>query len=150
MLERTEERFGPKPQRLAADFAYGAAPMLNWLAEEKQVAPHILVVDKSKRDDGTLSREDFHYDDVADAYTCPTGETLMTTGTLVNDGTTLLHLATVVRGIALRALSKPDAVPKPRFAECLAASANVPAKSPARLPVPKPSSSRGTTESVSR
>ena len=29
MLERTEERFGLKPQRLAADTAYGAAPMLN-------------------------------------------------------------------------------------------------------------------------
>src|SRR5512144_2619006 len=31
MLERTEERFGLKPQRLAADSAYGAAPTLNWL-----------------------------------------------------------------------------------------------------------------------
>jgi hypothetical protein len=35
MLERTEERFGLKPERLAADTAYGAAPMLNWLVEEK-------------------------------------------------------------------------------------------------------------------
>ena len=32
MLERTEERFGLKPHRLAADSAYGSAPMLNWLA----------------------------------------------------------------------------------------------------------------------
>ena len=76
MLERTEERFGLKPQRLAADSAYGAAPMLNWLVEEKQIAPHIPVVDKSKRDDGTLSREDFCYDEGADAYTCPAGKTL--------------------------------------------------------------------------
>jgi hypothetical protein len=29
MLERTEERFGVKPERLFADTAYGAAPMLN-------------------------------------------------------------------------------------------------------------------------
>jgi transposase len=29
MIERTEERFGLKPERLAADTAYGAAPMLN-------------------------------------------------------------------------------------------------------------------------
>jgi hypothetical protein len=28
-MERTEERFGLKPQRLAADSAYGSAPMLN-------------------------------------------------------------------------------------------------------------------------
>jgi hypothetical protein len=29
MLERTEERFGLKLERLVADTAYGAAPMLN-------------------------------------------------------------------------------------------------------------------------
>jgi len=39
MIERTEERFGLKPERLAADTAYGAAPMLNWLVEEKDIAP---------------------------------------------------------------------------------------------------------------
>ena len=38
MIERTEERFGLKPERLAADTAYGAAPMLNWLVEEKDIA----------------------------------------------------------------------------------------------------------------
>src|SRR5450432_3455841 len=62
MIERTEERFGLKPERLAADTAYGAAPMLNWLVEEKRIAPHIPVFDKSKRDDGTFSRSDFRYD----------------------------------------------------------------------------------------
>ncbi len=40
MLERTEQRFGLKPQRLAADSAYGSAPMLNWLVEDKQITPH--------------------------------------------------------------------------------------------------------------
>src|ERR1700691_4952317 len=34
MIERTEERFGVKPERLAADTAYGTASMLNWLVEE--------------------------------------------------------------------------------------------------------------------
>jgi hypothetical protein len=62
MLERTEERFGLKPERLVADTAYGAAPMLNWLVEEKGIAPHIPVFDRSKRDDGTFSRSDFCYD----------------------------------------------------------------------------------------
>jgi hypothetical protein len=55
MIERTEERFGLKPERLAADTAYGAASMLNWLVE-KSIAPHIPVFDRSKRDDGTFSR----------------------------------------------------------------------------------------------
>ena len=59
MIERTEERFGLKPERLAGDTAYGAAPMLNWLVEEKGIAPHIPVFDKSKRDDGTFSPERF-------------------------------------------------------------------------------------------
>src|SRR5476651_459214 len=62
MIERTEERFGLKPERLVGDTAYGAAPMLNWLVEERGIAPHIPVFDKSKRDDGTFSRGDFRYD----------------------------------------------------------------------------------------
>jgi transposase len=93
MIDRTEERFGLKPERLAADTAYGAAPMLNWLVEEKAIAPHIPVFDKSKRDDGTFSRSDFRYDPTSDIYHCPAGKTLATTGTLVNGGTTLLYLA---------------------------------------------------------
>jgi hypothetical protein len=93
MIERTEERFGLKPERLAADTAYGAAAMLNWLVEEKGIAPHIPVNDKSKREDGTFSRSDFRYDPTNDVYHCPAGKTLTTTGTLVNDGTTLLYLA---------------------------------------------------------
>jgi IS5 family transposase len=80
MIERTEERFGLKPQRLAGDTAYGAAPMLNWLVEEKQIAPHIPVFDRSKREDGSFSREDFRYDEASDTYTCPEGKTLTTTG----------------------------------------------------------------------
>jgi transposase len=93
MIERTEERFGLKPERLVGDTAYGAAPMLNWLVEEKGIAPHIPVFDKSKRDDGTFSRGDFRYDPASDVYHCPAGKTLTTTGTLVNEGTTRLYLA---------------------------------------------------------
>ena len=69
MIERTEERFGLKPERLVGDTAYGAAPMLNWLVEEKGIAPHIPVFDKSKREDGTFSRSDFGYDPSDDVYT---------------------------------------------------------------------------------
>ena len=93
MIERTEERFALKPKRLVGDTAYGAAPMLNWLVEEKGIAPHIPVFDKSKRDDGTFSRGDFRYDPASNVYHCPAGKTLTTTGTLVNDGTTLIYLA---------------------------------------------------------
>jgi IS5 family transposase len=92
MIERTEERFGLKPERLVGDTAYGAAPMLNWLVEEKGIAPHIPVFDKSKRDDGTFSRSDFRYDPTSDVYHCPGGKRLGTSGT-VHEGKTLLYRA---------------------------------------------------------
>jgi hypothetical protein len=85
MLERTADRFGLKPERIAADSAYGSAPSLHWLVEAKGIAPHIPVFDKSKRDDGTFSRSDFQFDETENIYTCPAGKTLTTRGTIVND-----------------------------------------------------------------
>src|ERR1700712_660713 len=46
MIERTEERFGIKPERLAADTAYGSAAMLNWLGGGEGVGPNIPGLDK--------------------------------------------------------------------------------------------------------
>jgi transposase len=93
MIERTEERFDIKPKRLAADTAYGSGPNLNWLVKDKDIAPHIPVIDKSKRRDGTFSREDFTFDKERNVYTCPAGKTLTTTGKLVNGGETILFRA---------------------------------------------------------
>ena len=58
MIERTDERLGLHPERLTADTAYGSAEMLEWLVHDQEIAPHIRVVDRSKREDGTFSRED--------------------------------------------------------------------------------------------
>ena len=77
MLERTAERFGLKPQHLAADSAYGSAENLAWLVKEKQIAPHIPVIDKADRTDGTFSRSDFVFDPDEDHYTCPGGKRLV-------------------------------------------------------------------------
>src|SRR6187455_2912961 len=85
MIERTADRFGLKPERLAADSAYGSAPSLDWLVETKGIAPHIPVFDKSRRDDGTFSRSDFQFDEVDNVYTCPAGKRLTTRGTVVDD-----------------------------------------------------------------
>ena len=57
MIERTEERFNIKPERLAADTAYGSGPNLNWLVKGKDIAPHIPVIDKSKREDRAGRRQ---------------------------------------------------------------------------------------------
>ena len=91
MVDRAFDRFGLWPERLIADSAYGSAPMLGWLVEERGIEPHIPVFDKSKRKDGTFERSDFAYDHARDVYVCPEGHDLTTTGTLVNDGATLLY-----------------------------------------------------------
>ena len=93
MIERTRDRFGLYPERLAGDSAYGSAEMLAWLVHEQGIEPHVSVFDKSARNDDSLSREDFAYDHVGDVYLCPAGKRLTTKGTLVNDGATLLYRA---------------------------------------------------------
>lgn len=77
MIDRTEQRFGIKPEWLAADSAYGSAPTLAWLVKDKKIAPHIPVFDKSNRTDGTFSRADFTFDPDEDRYTCPAGKDLV-------------------------------------------------------------------------
>jgi hypothetical protein len=94
MIERTEQRFGLKPKWLAGDAAYGSGKNLNWLVNDNEIAPHIPVIDKSKREDGTFSREDFRFDKERNVYVCPTNTILTTTGTVINDGETLRYLAT--------------------------------------------------------
>jgi transposase len=85
MIERTEERFGLKPERLAADTAYGSAATLDWIVNKKRIAPHIPVWDRSKREDGTFSREDFTFDKTRNVYICPAFKVLTTTGKIMND-----------------------------------------------------------------
>jgi hypothetical protein len=80
--------FDINAERLAADTAYGSGANLNWL------------VDKSKHDDGTFSREDFTFDKERNVYVCPAGKVLTTTGKLVrvaHRGKTLVSGARLVR-----------------------------------------------------
>lgn len=93
MIERTAKSFALHPSKLLGDSAYGSADMLGWLVDEQGIEPHVTVFDKSARKDGTFAREDFSYDPASDVYICPGGKTLTTTGTLVNDGDTLLYRA---------------------------------------------------------
>lgn len=106
MIERTSDRFGLKPERIAADSAYGSAPSLHWLVETQDIAPHVPVFDKSRRDDGTFSRSDFQFDEGRNAYNCPGGKTLTTRGTVVNDEQVLYRA------------SKLDCTPCPLKARC--------------------------------
>ncbi len=75
MIERTRDQFDLTPERLAADTAYGSGEMLGWLVEQG-IEPHIRVIDKSERRDGTFSNAEFRYDPETDGYTCPGGKVL--------------------------------------------------------------------------
>src|SRR5690348_17189716 len=84
MIERTEQRVGLKPRRLAADTAYGTGKFLGWLAGAG-ITPQIPVWDKSAREDGTFSRSDFTFDRERNVYVCPAGKLLKTTGSIGDD-----------------------------------------------------------------
>ena len=75
MLNRVKVRFDLHPERLIADTAYGSGPMLGWLVDEG-IAPHIPVIDKAGRTDGTWSKADFEWDANNNQYICPEGEAL--------------------------------------------------------------------------
>jgi len=86
MIERTETTFGIKPEWLVADTAYGSAPNLHFLADVKGIEPHVPVIEKSQREDGTFSRCDFVYDAGRDVYVCLNDKILPTNGRLRDDG----------------------------------------------------------------
>jgi len=75
MLERVAETHGLRPERLAADKAYGTGPFLGWLSERK-IAPHIPVLNRQHQTDGLLPRDAFTFDPTNNQYVCPQGKIL--------------------------------------------------------------------------
>ena len=76
MIDRVEQRFGMKPDRLVGDTAYGTGPLLEWMVEDKGIAPHVPVWDRTERKDGTLSSNEFAWNEQANEYRCPQGHAL--------------------------------------------------------------------------
>jgi transposase len=74
MLERVG-RFGVRPQNLAADKAYGSGEFLAWLLE-RNIQPHIPVIDRRHQTKGHFTREEFRYEPKENAYYCPEGKPL--------------------------------------------------------------------------
>jgi hypothetical protein len=70
MLERVEETHHLRPERLAADKAYGTGPFLGWLSK-RTIIPHIPVLDRQHQTDGLPPREAFTFDPDRNHYTCP-------------------------------------------------------------------------------
>ncbi len=69
MSERVEEQFDIKPDRLIGDTAYGTAPMLAWMVDEKDIEPHVPVWDKTERTNDNLSISDFQWNEEAQECT---------------------------------------------------------------------------------
>ena len=76
MIDRVEERFDIKPERLIGDTNYGTAEILGWMVEEKRIEPHVPVWDRTQRTDETFSSSDFQWDAQANEYRCPQGQPL--------------------------------------------------------------------------
>ena len=74
MLERVGQ-FGVRPQNLAADKAYGSGEFLAWLLE-RNIQPHIPVIDRRHQTQGHFTREQFRYEPKENAYYCPEGKPL--------------------------------------------------------------------------
>ena len=123
MIERTEETLGLKPDRLAADTAYGTGKSLGWLVGTG-ITPHIPVWDKSDREDGTFSRSDFTFDRERNVYVCPADKLLKTTGNV--DGDHKLRYLALERDCG-RCPLKPQCCPNRPRARSHATSTRMPA-----------------------
>jgi hypothetical protein len=69
-------RLNITPSRLVADEGYGSAEMVGWLVDERGIEPHVKLIEKTERTDGTLSRSDFTFDPDSSLYVCPGGKEL--------------------------------------------------------------------------
>jgi hypothetical protein len=85
MIERTQRRFGLRPSRLAADAAYGSGRLVGWLTGQG-IEPHVPVLDRERQTKGMITRAEFRFDRERDAYICPAGHDLRTTGQIVGGG----------------------------------------------------------------
>ncbi len=155
MIDRTQDRFGLDPERLAADAAYGSAEMLGWLVHERGIEPHIPVFDKSQRSDGTFSRDAFTYDHKRDCYICPAGKELRQRQKVyrvprpfVDEDGMMRYRASKLdcQGCAL----KPQCCPNPPRAKSHARSMKALATWRGTLPRPRPMSPQGTSGRRSR
>src|SRR5713226_10465884 len=74
MLQQVD-KLGLRPESLAADKAYGSGEFLAWLLE-RDIQPHIPVIDRRHQTQGHFTREQFRYEPQENAYYCPEGKPL--------------------------------------------------------------------------
>jgi len=147
MIERTEQRFGLKPERLVGDTAYGAAPMLNWLVGIK-ASRHISPCSTSRS--GTM----------APSRAATFGMIRPATSTTARAESASERAAPCTRArrfcivrassTAMYARSNRSAAQKNHRARSRATYMNTPGTSPGRSPVPRASRRRDVSARRSR
>ena len=75
LLQQVQERFGIHPESLGADTGYGSGEFLAWLLE-RQIQPHIPVIDRRHQTYRHYTRDAFPYDPSENVYRCPQGQAL--------------------------------------------------------------------------
>ena len=155
MIERVEQRFDLKPERLIGDTAYGTAELLGWMVNEKAIEPHVPVWDKTQRNDETLSSSDFQWNEQADEYRCPQGNALRSQWrafknlrTHITKADTIIYRAS--QSDCASCPLKARCCPNTPIARSLAASMNRRGMSLATLPRPMHTSNRARIARKSR
>src|SRR5262249_39244211 len=74
MIERIEQRFDLKPERLAADSAYASGANLNWLVNDTRRWPRTSRLSTSRSARTGPSRDHFTFDKERNVYICPAGK----------------------------------------------------------------------------
>jgi hypothetical protein len=89
MIKQTDERLRLKPNGslLIPPMALASSSTGSSIAGSRHISPS-----GTQRDDGSFSRADFRFDKDRNAYTCPKGKLLTTTGR-VQDGRTIVYRA---------------------------------------------------------
>ncbi len=75
MLARTAKRHDFQPDRIAADGSYGTGPFLAWLLQ-RDVTPHIPVLDRKHQTNGKYDISHFQYDRNSESFSCLEGHEL--------------------------------------------------------------------------
>ena len=117
MLDRTQERFGLKPKRLAADTAYGTGKFLGWLIGAK-ITPHIPVWDKSDREDGTSHARTFAGTSGEASTSAPTKRCSRPAAPCTTDDTALSRLQARLRCLRAQGALLPRAKAQPLPKAC--------------------------------
>ena len=126
--------------------------MLDWLVKEKGIEPHIPVLDKSSRDDGTFSVSDFPWDEQANEYRCPQASRCAPLARVQHPRTHITPADTIVYRAAQTACNacplKSRCCPNTPARKITRSMYEESRTSPATSPTPPPTSSREDRKKV--